>query len=66
VLLCYGSRTKLPTYHLYTGIEMILQNWVDGVSTLGMSAVQILEFVTTSINFGNNGYHISIHWELFH
>jgi hypothetical protein len=31
------------------------------VSTLGMSAMQILEFVPTSINFGNNGYHVSIH-----
>jgi hypothetical protein len=31
------------------------------VSTLGMSDVQVLEFVSTSINFGNNGYHVSIH-----
>jgi len=31
------------------------------VSTLGMSEVQVLEFVSTSINFGNNGYHVSIH-----
>jgi hypothetical protein len=31
------------------------------VSTLGMSTVQILEFVPTSINFRKNGYHVSIH-----
>ena len=41
---------------------MALQNGVDGVSQLlGMSAMQILVFVPTSINFGNNGYHVSIH-----